>query len=81
MCIDAQATCGGASLNCVNGGACSAGNICCLSLLGGEASCVAPTVCNFAGGLILCASPSECPSTAPACCRFRIAGICQATCN
>jgi len=78
MCIDAQSTCpGGASISCLNGAACSAGNICCLSLLGGAASCVTPSTCSFAGGIILCSSSSECPATAPNCCGFGTAAICR----
>jgi hypothetical protein len=43
---------------------------------------VMPSVCNFAGGLILCSSSAECPSSARNCCNFRLAGICQAQpCN
>ena len=78
-CIPAGSTCpGGASIGCLEGSACSSGNFCCLSLIGGATTCAPPTVCDFAGGLILCSSTAQCPSSAPMCCRFGQLGVCRA---
>jgi hypothetical protein len=83
MCINAGATCpGGASIGCLEGAACGAGNFCCLSLLGGASTCAPAQVCSFAGGVILCASSAQCPSTTPNCCRLGQVGVCRAqTCR
>jgi hypothetical protein len=79
MCISAGASCmGGASIGCLEASACSAGNICCLSLLGGATSCVTSATCTFAGGVVLCSGPSQCPNTARNCCRFGQVGVCRA---
>ena len=78
-CIQATETCpGGASISCLDGSACTAGNVCCLSLLAGQATCVGPPVCGFAGGVVLCSSAAQCPDTAPNCCRFGQVGVCRA---
>ena len=78
-CIQATETCpGGASISCLDGSACSSGDVCCLSLLAGQSTCVAPTVCGFAGGVVLCGSAAECPATAANCCRFGQVGVCRA---
>ncbi len=78
-CIQATETCpGGASISCLDGSACTPGNICCLSLIAGQATCVGPPVCGFAGGVILCGSAAECPATAANCCRFGQVGVCRA---
>jgi hypothetical protein len=77
-CIQATEMCpGGASISCLDGSACSPGNVCCLSLLAGQATCVGPQVCGFAGGVVLCSSAAQCPGTAPNCCRFGQVGICR----
>jgi hypothetical protein len=81
MCIDAQGTCPGLGVGCVNSSACGAGNVCCLSLVGGASSCVTPAVCNFAGGVVLCSAPVQCPAATPSCCRFGPLGLCSATCR
>ena len=79
MCIAAGATCpGGASIGCLEGGACPTGNFCCLSLLGGGSTCAPAQLCNFAGGAVLCASSAQCPSSTPNCCRLGQIGICRA---
>jgi len=82
-CIPVGKTCpGGATIGCLEGSSCTAGNVCCLSLIGGATTCAPPTVCDFAGGLVLCTSTAQCPSTAPSCCRFGQTGICRPmSCN
>jgi hypothetical protein len=82
MCIDAQSTCPGPSVGCLNGAACTAGDVCCLSLVGRATSCVTASTCNFAGGFILCSSSAECPDSARNCCRLGQIGVCRAQrCN
>ena len=79
MCIAANATCSGRRQHRLpEGSACANGAVCCLSLLGGTTSCVASPICTFAGGVVLCTSSTQCPSTAPNCCRFGQTGICRA---
>ena len=78
-CIQATEICpGGATISCLDGSACAAGNVCCLSLLVGQATCVGPQVCGFAGGVVLCSSAAQCPATAANCCRFGQVGVCRA---
>jgi len=78
-CIQSTETCpGGASISCLDGSACAPGDVCCLSLLAGQATCVQPPVCTFAGGFVLCSAAAQCPSTAPNCCRFGQVGVCRA---
>ena len=78
-CIQATETCpGGASISCLDGSACAPGDVCCLSLLAGQSTCVGPAVCGFASGVILCSSAAQCPATAANCCRFGQVGICRA---
>ena len=78
MCIKTGEMCpGGATIGCIEGSTCSAGNVCCLSLLGGATTCAPSMVCDFAGGVILCSSAEQCPSTAPTCCAFGTLGICR----
>jgi len=78
-CIQANEMCpGGASISCLDGSACAPGNVCCLSLLAGQATCVGPPVCGFAGGVVLCSSAAQCPGTEPNCCRFGQVGVCRA---
>jgi hypothetical protein len=79
MCIPANATCpGGASIGCLESGACSNGSVCCLSLLGGTTSCVLTPICTLTGGVVLCTSSAQCPGSARNCCRFGQTGICRA---
>jgi len=78
VCIPARAQCSGASLGCLDGGACTAGRFCCASLLGGSTSCQPAQLCGLTGGLFLCASDAQCPSTAPRCCRVGATGVCAA---
>jgi len=79
MCIAAGDTCqGGANLGCLEGSACSNGRVCCLSLLGGGTSCVVAPLCTLGGGIALCTSSDQCPTTARNCCRFGQTGVCRA---
>ena len=78
-CIQAGEMCpGGASISCLDGSACGPGNVCCLSLIAGQATCVGAPVCGFAGGVVLCNSAAQCPTTTPNCCRFGQVGVCRA---
>jgi hypothetical protein len=81
MCIGATDTCsGGASIGCLEGGACPAGSVCCASLLGGATACAPANVCGFAGGFVLCSAESQCPTATPRCCRLGPLGVCRASC-
>ncbi len=78
-CIPAGSTCpGGASIGCLDPASCPAGNVCCLSIIGGATTCVSSNTCDVFAGLILCNSTSQCPANAPICCRFGQAGVCRA---
>ena len=68
----------GVNIGCLEGAACMSGDVCCLSLLGGATSCVTASVCNFAGGVVLCNGPAQCSAATPNCCRFGQVGVCRA---
>jgi len=78
-CISAQASCdSGASLGCVSGDSCGAGQVCCESLLASATMCLTPEVCVVQPGVILCAADADCPRTASHCCQAEGSGICAA---
>ena len=77
-CTDAQATCTGVSVSCLDGAACGQGQVCCLSVLDQSTSCAAPVACGLGLGVALCTSDAQCPALAPNCCRIGGSGICRA---
>jgi hypothetical protein len=78
-CISAGAPCdSGASVGCISGGSCGAGQVCCESLLTPATMCVTAQACVVEPGLILCDVNADCPSTAPHCCQTDGPGVCAA---
>jgi hypothetical protein len=76
-CISAKASCdSGATLGCISGDSCGAGQVCCESLLAPATMCVTPEGCFVQPGVILCAADSDCPATASHCCQADGSGIC-----
>jgi hypothetical protein len=78
-CIAAGAICEpeAASIGCVDGSGCGAGDVCCESLLAPTTMCAAPESCLRAPGVILCGADADCPALAPHCCQAQDVGICS----
>ena len=78
-CIKATETCtSGASVGCLTGASCGAGQVCCESLLSPATTCAAPDACLRTPGVILCAADKDCPSITSHCCQTDNGGICSA---
>ena len=77
-CVKTGTSCpGGATIGCLDGAACSDGNICCLSVLNASTACESVQTCTGGVGLILCAGDGDCPTGSPRCCRAGRIGFCR----